>query len=151
MSKIVKIVKFVKNCQNCQNCKICQNCQKLSKSSKNCQNCQNVSQVMFPHHCDQISQMSLVSRVALNKRWVTHSVSEWVTRSPFELFWTAKKMRCISAELTLICRTPQSKVMAKNLLIENHLCIFPVQMENSLKKRNTFSWQVSEQIQALLF
>ena len=58
--------------------KICQNWQKLSKLSKivkifkNCQNCQklkkkwkNVGQVLFPHHSDQMSQRSQVSRVTL--------------------------------------------------------------------------------------
>ena len=53
LSKIVKIVKIVKNCQN------------FSKEFKIVKNCQNVSKVMFPHHCDQMSQRSQVSGVAL--------------------------------------------------------------------------------------
>ena len=59
-------------------------------------NCQNVGQVMFPHHSDKMSQRSQVSRVALCMSKVkVLSVSQWVTqsvtRSPIELFWTAKK------------------------------------------------------------
>ena len=52
---------------------------------------------MSPHHSDQMSQRSQVSRVAL---WMTISkvLSDWVTesvtRSPIELFWTAKKDIC---------------------------------------------------------
>ena len=54
LSKIVKIkiVKIFKYYQNCQKIKIVWNCQ-------------NVDQVMFPHHSDQMSQRSQVSRVAL--------------------------------------------------------------------------------------
>ena len=60
-------------------------------------NCQNLGQVIFPHHSDQMSQRSQVSWVALwmsisKVLWVSQSVSELVTRSPFELFWTAKKI-----------------------------------------------------------
>ena len=56
---------------------------------------------MFSHHSDQMSQRSQVSRVALcmskvkvpfNSQWVSEWVSESVTRSPIELFWTAKKV-----------------------------------------------------------
>ena len=66
--------------------------QKSSKLSKNCQ-------VMSPHHSDQMSQRSLISslesRVALcmskvKVPSVSESVSQSVTRSPIELFWTAK-------------------------------------------------------------
>ena len=50
MSKIVEIV---------------ENCQKMSKIVKIVKNCQNVGQVMFPHHSDQMSHRSQVSRVTL--------------------------------------------------------------------------------------
>ena len=52
---------------------------------------------MSPHHTDQMSQWSQVSRMALCMAKVKVSdlvselVSELVTRSPIELFWTAKK------------------------------------------------------------
>ena len=54
-----------------------------------------LDQVMSPCHSDQMSQRSQVSRVALcmskvKVASVSESVSEWVTRSPIELFWTAK-------------------------------------------------------------
>ena len=50
-------------------------------------------QVMSPHHSDQISQSSQVSRVALCMSKVkVLSGSELVTRSPIEQFWTAKKL-----------------------------------------------------------
>ena len=55
--KLSKIVKIVKNCK-----KNLQNSQNMSKLSKNCQ---YVGQVMFSHHCDQMSQRSQVYRVAL--------------------------------------------------------------------------------------
>ena len=47
---------------------------------------------MSSHHSDQMSQWSQVSRIALcmSKVKVSESVSQWVTRSPIELFWTAK-------------------------------------------------------------
>jgi len=50
---------------------------------------------MSLHHSNQMSQRSQVSWVALcisisKVPWVSDSVSEWVTRSPIELFWTAK-------------------------------------------------------------
>ena len=60
---------------------------------------------MSPHHSDQMSQRSQVSRVALcmSKVKVTHSVSDWVsesvTRSPIEPFWTAENWK---KELTKI-------------------------------------------------
>ena len=48
---------------------------------------------MSPHHSDQMSQRSQVSRVALCMSKVkVLSVSESVTRSPIELFWTAKNV-----------------------------------------------------------
>ena len=105
LSKLSKLSKIVKNCQNCQklsklsnivkNVKTLTNCpnyQKLSKVVKIVKkNCQNVGQVMFPHHCDQMFERLQVSRVALcMSKSKGHSVSEWVTRSPIELFWTAK-------------------------------------------------------------
>ena len=52
---------------------------------------------MSPHHTDQMSQCSQVSGIALCvakvkvTQWLSDSVTEWVTRSPIELFWTAKK------------------------------------------------------------
>ena len=50
---------------------------------------------MSPHRSDQMSQWSQVSRIALcmAKVKVTESVSELVTRSPIELFWTAKERK----------------------------------------------------------
>ena len=43
-------------------------------------------QVMFPHHSDQMSQRSQVSRVTLLVCFLKgHSVSQWVTKSPIEL------------------------------------------------------------------
>ena len=52
--------------------------------------------VMSPHCTDQMSQWSQVSRITLcmskvKVLWLT----EWVTRSPIELFWTAKKWRIL--------------------------------------------------------
>ena len=54
----------------------------MVKIVKNCQ----IGQVMFPHHSDQISQKSQVSRV-------TCCLSKQGTRSPIELFWTAKNSK----------------------------------------------------------
>ena len=75
VSNVTSLQDCLFNCQNCPNCLSCQklskivkiikNCQKLSKLSKVVKNCQNVSQVMLPHHCDQMCQRSQVSRVAL--------------------------------------------------------------------------------------
>ena len=53
-------------------------------------------QVICPHHSDQMSERSQVSRVALcisisKVPSASQSVSQSVTRSPIELFWTAKK------------------------------------------------------------
>ena len=48
---------------------------------------------MSPHHSDQMSQRSQVSRATLCMSKVKVLwVSESVTRSPIELFWTAKKI-----------------------------------------------------------
>ena len=58
----------IKICQMSTLSKIVKNCQKLSnivKNCQNCKNCQNVCQVTFPHHSDQVSQRSQVSRIAL--------------------------------------------------------------------------------------
>ena len=44
---------------------------------------------MSPHNTDQMSQWSQVSRIALCMAKV--KVTQWVTRSPIELSWTAKK------------------------------------------------------------
>ena len=65
---------------------------KFQKSSKKFK---FFGQVMSPHHSDQMSQRSQVSRVALcmskvKVLSVSQSVSQSVTRSPIELFWTAK-------------------------------------------------------------
>ena len=52
----------------------------MSKKIKNCQqNCQNVGQVMFPHHSDQMSQRSQVSKghSVMSKVKVSQSVSQW--------------------------------------------------------------------------
>ena len=55
-------------------------------------------QFMSPHHSNQMSQRSQISWVALfmsisKVPSVSESVSESVTRSPIELFWTAKNDR----------------------------------------------------------
>ena len=71
MSKIVKIVKIVENCQKIS---------KISKIVKISQNCQNVGQFMFPHHSDQMSQRSQVSRVALCMS-ISKVLSESVSQS----------------------------------------------------------------------
>ena len=96
-SQFVRIAISVSNVTSLQHCLF--NCQKLSKIVKivkNChkkkikivKNCQNVGQVMFPH---QMSQRSQVSRDALcMSKKVSQSASQSVTRSPIELFWTAK-------------------------------------------------------------
>ena len=103
IQNLLKIVK--KNCQNCQKLlkivKNCQNFSKFFKIFKIVKNCQNVSQVMFPHHCDQMSQRSLVSRVALwcqktkggsVSQWVSESVSDKVTY--WAVRWQLKMTRC---------------------------------------------------------
>ena len=59
---------------------------------------------MSHHHCDEMSQRSQVSRVALCMSKVKKSTaSDWLTelltRSPIELFWTAKN----------ICRQVEAK------------------------------------------
>ena len=51
---------------------------------------------MSPHHSDQLSEMSKVNKIAFcmsisKVLSVSELVSELVTRSPIELFWTAKK------------------------------------------------------------
>ena len=51
--------------------------------------------VMSSHHSEQMSQRSQVSRMASRIAFCMSiskvlSVSQWVTRSPIELFWTAK-------------------------------------------------------------
>ena len=46
---------------------------------------------MFPHHSDQMSQRSQVSRVTQNESSLCQSVSQSVSdNSPIELFWTAE-------------------------------------------------------------
>ena len=60
-------------------------------------------QFMSPHHSDQMSQRSQVSGVALCTSKVP-GLTQWVTRSPIELLWTAKNQRKFGA-----ChRCPQS-------------------------------------------
>ena len=64
----VRIVISVSNVTSLQDCqKFSNNCQHCKKNWKNwkLKNCQNVGQFMFPHHSDQMSQRSQVSRVAL--------------------------------------------------------------------------------------
>ena len=54
---------------------------------------------MSSHPSDQMSQWSQVSRIALCMAkvkvsdWLTERVTGSVTRSPNELFWTAKKKK----------------------------------------------------------
>ena len=68
------------------------NCQQ--QQIQNFQKGQSVGQIMFPHHSDQMSHRSQVSRVALCmskskggsvSESVSQSVSQSVTRSPIEL------------------------------------------------------------------
>ena len=60
--KIQRLSKWSKKFQNCQKkSKLLI----LSKKIQNFQKIQNVGWVMFPHHSDQMSQRSQVSRVAL--------------------------------------------------------------------------------------
>ena len=58
-TKFSKFLNFVKIVNIVKNCKICK------KKIKICQHCQNVGQAIFPHHSDQLSQRSQVSRVAV--------------------------------------------------------------------------------------
>ena len=79
----------MKNCQNCQNY---QKLSKFVKIVKTCKKCWSghVSSSLWSN----VSK-SQVSRVALflsSSKVLCESVSEWVTRSPIELFWTAKKV-----------------------------------------------------------
>ena len=79
-SKVVKILKIVEIVKNCP--KNVNNCQSW-------QDCQNVGQVMSPHHSDQMSQRSQVSRVPLCMSKVKVPwVSEWVTQ------WQGHLMSC---------------------------------------------------------
>ena len=84
--------------------KIVTNCQKLSKIVKNCQNCQKLSKLsklskivkivkMLVRSCFLITvikclkghwSLGLLFNVKKQK-WLSESVSEWVTRSPIEL------------------------------------------------------------------
>ena len=79
---------FQKSSKNLKIFQKSENLPNIWKSSKNRKIFQNLS--------DQMSQRSQVSRVALcmSKVKVSESVSqwvsEWVTRSPIELLWTAK-------------------------------------------------------------
>merc|ERR1711989_177494 len=58
------------------------------KKSKKFQKSSKKVQVMSPHHSDQMSQRSQVSKVALCMSKVkVASASQLVTRSPIELFW----------------------------------------------------------------
>ena len=50
-----------------------------------------ITQVMSPYHSDQMSQRSQMALVALCMSKVK---VPWVTRSPIELFWTAKNILC---------------------------------------------------------
>ena len=64
---------------------------KWSPKNQHCKKLLNVSQAMCPpRHSDQMSQRSQVCRAALYV--ISKStLSESVTRSPIELFWTAFK------------------------------------------------------------
>ena len=90
--KIKSQVSQVKNMQNTQKLskvvekllKIAKKNKKKSTFSKLNQNCHNVGQVIFPHHSDQVSQSSQVSRVApcmskVKVPWVSEWVSDWVS------------------------------------------------------------------------
>ena len=105
---IVKIVKLLKENLRIQSWESCQKCQNFSiffwnfvkivlfvKIVKNTilqfkivKNCQKVVQVMFPHHSDQISHCSQISRISLkcqkskvaqSGEWVSESVNDKVT------------------------------------------------------------------------
>ena len=110
----MKIVNIVKNYQKLS--QIFENCQKLSSIFENCPKLWKFSklptkkikigkkmsklstkiicQVMSLHHPDQMSQghKCLGSLFVCKNQKVTQRVSQWVTRSPIELFWTAKKV-----------------------------------------------------------
>ena len=88
LSKLSKIVKTLKNCQKCQNS------QKLSKLSKIVK--------MLVRSCFLITLIKCLKGhkslgslfvCQLVKSSVSEWVSQWVTRSPIELLWTAKKLR----------------------------------------------------------
>ena len=103
-SKILKIFqksenlpKFWKSSKNLKILQKSENLPKIWKSSKNLkifQKSENLSKIWksSKNLSDQMSQWSQVSRIALcmAKVKVTQSVSQSVTRSPIELFWTAK-------------------------------------------------------------
>ena len=97
MSKFVKIIRIIEKYQNFQ---YCQKNEIIFNIVQNCQNKMSTIVIivkMFVRLCLMItlimSQRSQVSRVAfcMSKVKVT-SVSQWVTRSPIELFSTAKKV-----------------------------------------------------------
>ena len=97
MSKIVTIVEIFKKCKNCQHC------QKLSKVFKIVITCQTVKNCQCWSGHVSSSLWSNVAKVTslldcslkTKKRWLTHSLSQWVTLSPIELstdtISTAKK------------------------------------------------------------
>ena len=86
---------------------------------------------MSPHHSDQMSQRSQVSRVALCMSKVKVLwVSECVTRSPIELFWTAKNSKfpfsnnnnsCVQIAICLMAASETLFWMCIGFLI---ICIF---------------------------
>ena len=71
----------------------------ISKKIQIFKNCQNVGQVMSPHHYDQMSQgqkshgslCSVVETLIVSGAGPTKRRTKQGTRSPIELFWTAKK------------------------------------------------------------
>ena len=73
-----------------------------------------LGQVMSSHHSDQMSQRSKVYRVALcMSKSKGHSLSDSVTRSPIELFWTAKNISvtkaCIDAYDFVVINTQEKR------------------------------------------
>ena len=90
------IVKIIQNCQNCPKLtkiiKIVQNCPKLSKLSKLSKIVKIVSNVLFQPMAGNKFFQPMACLMFQNQK-VTHSLSDWVTRSPIVigLFWTAKK------------------------------------------------------------
>ena len=96
-----QLSKIVKNCQNCKNGQKCQNLSKFSRIVKiveNGLNCQkrlrNVKMLVRSSCFLVILIKCLKGHKSLgslcNVKSKSESVSEWVTRSPIELLWTAK-------------------------------------------------------------
>ena len=134
LSKIVKIFKIVKIIKNCRKMS------KIFKIVKKFQNCQKFSKLskivkMLVRSCFLITVIkclkghwSLGSLFNVKKQKVaqslSHSVREWVTRSPIELFWTAKKWRMdglLGLEIVLVSKMTNIRYLEVNCinLVEN--------------------------------